>query len=231
MKKYAAVILGAFIFAACGVPKDEHAALQDKMNRLEKELEQERLHKKSLASNLDEVKSDLTQTKSNLNEIKTEKKKLEEKTQTYQDLVSSLKGEIESGKIKITEMKNRLTVNLIDKILFASGSTKIQREGKGALKKVADVLKEIQDKRIEVEGHTDNVPISGALKKRFPSNWELSTTRATAVVKFLAENGVAPEKLSATGFGEFRPVSSNKKPEGRSQNRRIEIVLLPELRK
>ena len=104
-------------------------------------------------------------------------------------------------------MKNRLTMTMVDKIIFPSGSTEISAEGKKVLDKVISILKDIKDKRIQVEGHTDNVPIVSSLKKRFPTNWELSTARATEVVRYLQESGgLDPKLLSATGFGEFMPV-------------------------
>jgi len=94
--------------------------------------------------------------------------------------------------------------------------------------KVGAALKAIQDKAIRVEGHTDNVPIATSLQDRFASNWELSTARATAVVRYLQDKaGIAPDHLIAAGYGEFRPIAPNTTPEGRTQNRRIEIVLVP----
>ena len=156
---------------------------------------------------------------------------LEKTTQTYQDLQKKLEKEIQEGKVQITEMKNRLTMTMVDKIIFPSGSTEISAEGKKVLDKVVSILKDIKDKRIQVEGHTDNVPIVSGLKKRYPTNWELSTARATEVVRYLQEaGGLDPKLLSATGFGEFLPVAANDSDEGKHKNRRIEIVLLPLLK-
>ncbi|HEY4486095.1 MAG TPA: OmpA family protein [Nitrospiria bacterium] len=147
---------------------------------------------------------------------------------TYEDLVKDLKGEIEKGEIKVTQMKNRLSVNLVEKILFNSGRADVNPKGKEILKKVGNILKGVKDKEIRIEGYTDNVPIGGALKERFPSNWELSTERAIHVLRFLQEEtGVDGSKLSAVGYGEFHPIAENDTPEHRAQNRRIEIVLVP----
>jgi chemotaxis protein MotB len=88
------------------------------------------------------------------------------------------------------------------------------------------VLAELDDRRFQVEGHTDNVPIA---TERFPSNWELSSARALSVVQLLVRGGVAPESLSGAGYGEFQPVASNDDRESRRRNRRIEIVMLPNL--
>jgi chemotaxis protein MotB len=153
---------------------------------------------------------------------------LEKATKTYEDLQQKLEKEIQDGQVMITEMKNRLTMTMVDKIIFPSGSTEISKEGKKVLDKVVSILKEVQDKRIQVEGHTDNVRIVSSLKKRYPTNWELSTARATEVVRYLQEaGGLNPQMLSATGFAEYQPVAANDTDDGKHKNRRIEIVLLP----
>lgn len=123
------------------------------------------------------------------------------------------------------ELRGRTTVQLKDKILFASGSAILGAEGKDALRRVAEALRGIQGKVVRVEGHTDNVPTGTG--GPFPSNWELSTARALAVVHALRDAGVDPTRLSGAGFAEFQPIAPNGTPEGRSLNRRIEIVLAP----
>jgi len=154
--------------------------------------------------------------------------RLERATQTYQDLQKKLEKEIQEGKVQLTEMKNRLTMTMVDKIIFPSGSAEISNDGKLVLDKVVSILKDIKDKRIQVEGHTDNVQIVSGLKKRFPTNWELSTARATEVVRYLQEQGgLDPKMLSATGYSEYQPVAPNDTDDGKHKNRRIEIVLLP----
>lgn len=148
--------------------------------------------------------------------------------ETYEALVKELEGEIQDGAIKITQMKERLSVNLVEKILFDSGSSDLKPEGLGILKKVGMALKKIPDKEIRVEGHTDNVPVSGRISQRYPSNWELSAARATTVARFLQEKqGVNPQRLVVSGYASYRPVASNLTPEGKALNRRIEIVLVP----
>jgi chemotaxis protein MotB len=150
-------------------------------------------------------------------------------TDTYDRLVADMKEEIEMGQIKITQLYDRLSVSMVDKILFPSGEADITPEGLEILERVGSVLKNTQNKIIRVEGHTDNVQIHPRLQKKFPTNWELSTARATNVVRFLQEKiGIEPVHLQAIGMSEYHPVASNKTEEGRSQNRRIEINLLPE---
>jgi chemotaxis protein MotB len=148
---------------------------------------------------------------------------------TYDTLVNDLKAEIEQGQVTITQLADRLSVSMVDRILFPSGEAAITPEGVKVLERVGNVLKNTQRKVIRVEGHTDNIPISQKLEATFPTNWELSAARATNVVRFLQEKvGIAPDRLEAVGLSEFHPVATNTTPAGRSQNRRIEISLLPE---
>lgn len=147
----------------------------------------------------------------------------------YEELTADMKEEIEQGQIKITQLADRLSVSMVEKILFPSGEAEISPRGLKVLERVGGVLKNTQGKVIRVEGHTDNVPISGALQKTYPTNWELSAARAINVVRFLQEKvGIEPQRLQAVGMSEYKPVASNKTPAGRAQNRRIEIVLMPE---
>lgn len=146
----------------------------------------------------------------------------------YEDLTASLKSEISNGEITITQLKGRLTVNMVDRILFASGQAEVKADGKKVLERIGTVLGGVADKDIRIEGHTDNVPITGELKNKYPSNWELSTARATAVARYLQDNAkVDPLRLVATGYGEYRPVAPNDTPANKALNRRIEIVLVP----
>lgn len=148
-------------------------------------------------------------------------------SKTYEDLLTEMKGEIEQGQIAITELKGKLTVDVVDKILFDSGRAEVKLEGLAVLKRVVAILKGVTDKTIRVEGHTDNVPISGGLVKRYPTNWELSAARAITVTRYLEKEGLDPALLSAAAFGEYQPVADNETPEGRAKNRRITIILLP----
>ena len=147
---------------------------------------------------------------------------------TKKTIENSLKDQIAAQEIEIVEIDDKLKVIFVDKILFDSGSVDINPRGKELLMIMAGSLKENKDQDIVVEGHTDNVPLSAALRKRFPSNWELSTARAAAVARFFQQaGGIQPERLSARGYSFYRPVASNEIEEGRHQNRRIEIILGP----
>ena len=118
-------------------------------------------------------------------------------------------------------------MDVLDKILFDSGQTEIRPEGLAVLKRVVEILMTVTDKVIRVEGHTDNIPIAGALAKRYPTNWELSAARALNVTRYLEKEGIDPSMLSAAAFGEYQPIAENDTPEGRAKNRRIAIILLP----
>lgn len=149
-------------------------------------------------------------------------------TKNYEDLTASLKSEISAGEVAITHLKGKLTVNMVDRILFDSGQAEVMPAGKKVLEKVGKILGAVADKDIRIEGHTDNKPIVGELKNKYATNWELSTARATSVARYLQDNAkMDPKRLVAAGYGEFRPISSNDTPELRAKNRRIEIVLVP----
>jgi chemotaxis protein MotB len=159
-------------------------------------------------------------------ELQAREARLAEVQSTYDELVGKLEQEIERGEVRISELKGKLTVNVVDKILFDSGKAALKPAGIKVLQQIGDILNSAVDKNIQVEGHTDNVPISGGLAARYPSNWELSTARATTVLHFLQDKvGVSGERLSAVGYGEYQPISSNATAEGRAENRRIQIVL------
>jgi len=171
----------------------------------------------------------LEQQVAKLTEEKQEKEKqIDTVTNTYQDLITDMKQEIEDGQIKISELAGKLKVNIVDKILFDSGEATVSAKGKKILARVGNILKQDTTKIIRVEGHTDNVKIKGRLQKMFPTNWELSTSRATNVVRFLQESSqIEGSRLEAVGYSEYKPVASNQTTKGRSQNRRIEIILVP----
>ena len=158
---------------------------------------------------------------------KTKEVEVRTVSKTYEDLLSEMKSEIAQGQIAITELKGKLTVDVVDKILFDSGQTEIRPEGLGVLKRVVDILMTVTDKMIRVEGHTDSIPIAGALAKRYPTNWELSAARALNVTRYFEKEGIDPALLSAVAFGEHQPIAENDTPEGRAKNRRIAIILLP----
>jgi len=161
--------------------------------------------------------------------LKTDEAKVDELSNANRTLSRELQDEIAKGDVTIAQLKDRLTVSVVQEVLFHSGSAEIRADGKKVLDKVARGLKGIDDRLIMVEGHTDDVPIGPKIAEKFPTNWELSTARATTVVRYLQEKGVAPKHLGAAGFSEYRPVAPNDSDRNRQKNRRIDIVLTPEL--
>jgi chemotaxis protein MotB len=157
---------------------------------------------------------------------KLKEDEVQKTSKTYGALLEQMKGEISKGEVTISELKGKLTVNLVESVLFDSGKAEVKPNGLVVLQKVIDILKGIEDKVVRIEGHTDNVAIGGALARRYPTNWELSAARAINVARYLQQQGLEPARLAAVAYGEFKPVAPNDTDEGRAKNRRIEIVLV-----
>jgi chemotaxis protein MotB len=231
---------------------DENTALKDQIKKLNGDLTAmttDRDQMKGQRDDLDNLlkaKSDdlskaITESRKKVADLEAENKKLkdnvvqlqaksqevEKQSNTYKELMQEMKGEIAEGQVAITELKGKLTMDVVDKILFASGESAVKKEGLAVLKRVVDILKNVKDKNIRIEGHTDNVKITSRLAKVYPTNWELSAARAINVTKYLQQQGIDPQILAAIAFGEFQPLADNSTPEGRAKNRRIAIILLP----
>ncbi len=147
---------------------------------------------------------------------------------TYDRLVEALRSEIAEKDVALERARQGLTVAIVDRVLFPSGQASLTAEGEAVIDKVSTALAAVSDRRLLIEGHTDNVPIGPDLRSRYASNWELSTARATEVVRRLIDHGgLPPARLSAVGRADTEPVAPNDTEEGRRRNRRIEIVLLP----
>lgn len=148
-------------------------------------------------------------------------------TRTYDDLVTRLQAEIDKGTIHVTRQGDRVTITLADRLLFNSGSDRLKIEGVHVLEQVGHVLHERPDMRIQVDGHTDNVPIGEKLQAKFPNNVALSKARANHVADALRAAGVSAMNLDAAGYGEQRPVGNNMVENGRRKNRRVELIAYP----
>lgn len=173
-----------------------------------------------------DLQSELNESQRQLELLRQVEAETKQRNEIYAQFVSRLQHMIDGGQLTVNIEKGRIVINLPDNVLFESGRASINPKGKEALGQVAVVLSQFDDRRFQIEGHTDDRPIASV---RFPSNWELSTARALAVVHLLTASGVATENISAAGFGEFQPRADNETPEGRQLNRRIEIVMLPNL--
>jgi chemotaxis protein MotB len=193
--------------------------------------DQERRNKELQArvSDLEGIRDQLQKTSTELQQQIAEKEKeLQSLRSTQDELVSGLKQEIADKQVQVERIQDRLRVEMVDEILFASGESVIKPAGLEVLRRVGAILKKVDNRRIEVQGHTDNVPITSALAKRFATNWELSAARSTNVARFLQDEAkIEPKLLSAAAFSEYAPRTPNDTEEGRRKNRRIEILLGP----
>jgi len=212
-----------------GERDDLHKKLDDAqalVTQLKQRLEQLGQNVNQLTSERGQLRAGLDDAEKRLEELRKQKAAAEARAATFRTLVEKLRSMIDSGQIKVTIRNGRMLIALPNDVLFDSGKTEVKKEGKEAITRIAQVLSTIADRRFLVAGHSDNVPIKTA---RFPSNWELSAARAVEVVKLLIEGGMRGSVLGAAGYGEFDPVGANDTLESRATNRRIEIVLEPNL--
>jgi len=145
---------------------------------------------------------------------------------TYEGLVADLESEVSAGQIEIEQLREGLRLNLSQDVLFRSGAVELDPRGADVLRKVAGRLSQ-SHYRVEVQGHSDDVPLSVRLAARWGSNWELAAARASQVVRLFEAEAIDPGRLTAVSYGSHAPVASNDTPEGRARNRRIEIRLIP----
>ena len=171
------------------------------------------------------LRASAKELKKALAEMSKRRAEAERRVNQFKDLLAKFKKLIDAGKLKIKIADGRMVLALPTDVLFGSGSAKLSDDGTIAIKEVTSVLVTLSKRRFQVEGHTDNVPIKTA---RFPSNWELASVRAINVVKTMIEAGLPGDRVSAASYGEFRPVAKNE-AKGTAANRRIEIVLVPDL--
>ncbi len=178
------------------------------------DLAQARQQLASLSGTLSERDQEILRLRSQLDQRQAEK-----------DLLKALQPEIHSGHVTINQAGDKLTVGLAAGALFDSGRDELKPAGVDVLKRVGGILKDFPQQAVHVAGYTDNVPIRGALAKKFPTNKELSDARAANAASLLEGSGVPKTNLTAAGHGDEHPVADNKTSDGRSKNRRVEIVL------
>jgi len=172
------------------------------------------------------LKTSADEMKAALADADKRKAEAEHRLAETRKLLAQLKSMIDAGKLKVKIVEGRMVLALATDVLFASGSAELSPGGLATINEVTSVLLTIPERKFQVEGHTDNVPIKTA---RFPSNWELGAGRAITIVNTMVAAGMAPTRLSAASYGQFRPVAGNEAELGRSSNRRIEIVVVPDL--
>jgi chemotaxis protein MotB len=210
---------GKSLEAAIADEKAKVADLDQRLNKTLGDLAALTKDKSKLQSNVQEMTVALA-------DLEKRRAQAESRVNEFKNLLARFKTLIDAGKLKVRIVEGRMVVVLATDILFASGSASLSKDGKIAIAEVAQVLSGIPNRNFQVEGHTDNVPISTA---QFPSNWELAAQRATHVVREMIEAGMPKERISAASFADTKPVGSNDAPETRAQNRRIEITIVPDL--
>jgi len=150
---------------------------------------------------------------------------------TYEALITDLEKQIKNQEITIKAFKDQVSVSFVDRILFEIGKATITSEGEMILKKVGEILRNVQGKQIRIVGHTDNIPIMSKYRYKFPTNWELSGARSSAVIRYFQKNiHLDPKNLEAVGRSFYEPIASNETSQGRVQNRRVEIIISPQLK-
>ena len=233
--------------------KDQRLSqFKEKIQTLEQDLEEERRSKDAILKDLQErlqssqshiryLEEEVAKGHNEIQELQSqlidltgqkvlsETKKGQLKS-TYEALIADLKREIERQEVTIKEFKDKISVTLVDRILFEFGKATITSEGEKILEKVGEILKNIQGKQIRIVGHTDNIPIMSKYRYKFPTNWELSAARSSAVIRYFQKNiRLDPKNLEAVGRSFYEPIASNETSQGRAQNRRVEIIISPQL--
>lgn len=245
MKKTSVLVVSAAVLSltACVSSSKHEQAVKD----YEAKLEAANNDKKKLADLATELETRLTSTEQKLittakdrgqlrtsladiqksmDEMRERQKEQRERLQEFQDLTRRFKKLTDAGTLSVKIVDGKMVVSLGSDVLFPSGSAKLSQAGVDAIKEVSLQLASIPGKRYQVEGHTDNVPIATAV---FPSNWELASARALSVVRTMIDSGMPGDRVSAASYGEFQPVHANDSTEGKAANRRIAIVIVPDL--
>jgi len=219
--------------------RDSYEQLTAEMASAGQKLAQKQAQNDTLHVQINELDGDLKKAKTELGDLQnrltalTEERYLDQKREkrikdTYEKLLAELRDEIETKETVIQRVREKLMVTFINQVLFDTGKSSITSTGEHKLKKVARILSDVKEGSVKVSGHTDNVPIAFHNRSKYPSNWELSTARAAAVVRFLIDQGnLIPENIEAAGHSFFKPVAGNDTPDGRAQNRRVEIAIVP----
>lgn len=194
----------------------------------EKEKKIGELEEKLLTTTKDrgKLKASLDEMKQAMDEMRARQIEQKQRLAEFRLLTNRFKSLTDAGALSIEIKDGKMTVSLGSDVLFASGSARLSKDGEKTIKQVAEQLAQIESKRYQVEGHTDNVPISTTA---FPSNWELASTRALTVTKAMVDAGLPANRVSAASYGDTQPVASNDTKEGKSANRRIAIVIVPDL--
>jgi chemotaxis protein MotB len=202
----------------------EKLAFNGAAARNEADAAREKVARENAEKGLTASQTTLEATQAELGELRRQRVEVEKRLAAFRELTAKFQKMIDTGRLEIVVRDGRMIVKLPAGVLFDSGQAELSREGQMALMEVAVVLRDLPDRKFMVVGHTDNVPLKNSV---YSDNWALSAARALNVVRFMVTTGIKPENLVAAGYGEFNPIKTNKSEAGRKANRRIEIVLMP----
>lgn len=255
MRNQLAILLASLLFFSCGVKKETHQKVLDELTATQAQLDQTRKErdgllgdrtklisdKESLSSDLsDKAKAELIArqraaklaaemqaTEAELLKLRKQREASEKRLAAFRKLTEKFRSLVDTGKLKVSFRNGQMVLELPSGVLFSSGQATLSSGGEAALQEILDVLGEFKNRRFLIAGHTDNIPVKS---RKFKNNWLLSTARAVSVVTYMTDKAqFAAANLAAAGYGEFAPVADNATDEGRAKNRRIEIILVPDL--
>ncbi|HEX4460214.1 MAG TPA: OmpA family protein [Polyangia bacterium] len=249
--KTIALLVTVVLAGGCGIDKEVYDAKVAELQKTQNELEQQRkdaaeakrqcderqaqldnenlamkTRLKALGQDISKMSGDMDAQKRQMAEMQKRQEAAEKRAQQFRDMMAKFRSMIDAGKLQVEVRNGLMLVKLPDNILFDPGKTEIKQAGKDAIAQVTQILSGIEGRKFQVAGHTDNIPIKSA---KFKSNWELSTARAVEVTKLMIGDGMDPKRLSAAGFADELPIGDNSTDEGRRANRRIEIVVQPNI--
>jgi chemotaxis protein MotB len=249
--RIAALFMAVALVGGCGIDKEVYEAKVAELNKTKAQLDQQtrdaaeakrrcdetqakldgenmamKQRLQALGQDMSKLSGDMATAQKRMAEMQKQQELAERRAAQYRDMMSKFRSMIDAGKLQVEIRDGLMLVKLPDNILFDPGKTEIKQAGKDAIAQVTQILSGIEGRKFQVAGHTDNIPIKSA---RYKSNWELSTARAVEVAKLMMTDGMDSKRLSAAGYAEQRPVADNGTDDGRRANRRIEIVVQPNI--
>lgn len=240
MKNIYLILLPLLLLTSGCVTSSKYKALEAKEKQTATDNENYKLQLGAAQNQITELNGKLgiadnqrTQLEGSVNEMKIAMEQMKKRRQEtekrlaeFKELTSKFSKLVNAGKLSVKMVNGRMTVALSTDILFSSGSAKLSAEGVRAIKEVSLLLKSLDGRKYQIEGHTDNIPMKSDI---YPSNWELASGRAITVVKTMIDAGLPAEQISAASYADTQPITDNSTPEGKKQNRRISIVIVPDL--